>query len=537
MTDTSNSSSDSTVDVVIVGAGFAGLYALYKTRQNGFSTRVFEAAENVGGCWFWNRYPGCRCDVESIHYSYQFDDELQQEWVWSERYATQPEILSYINHVADRFGLRQDITFNTRVTSAVWQDDISRWVVKTNSGETITAQFCIMASGPLSVPNMPDFPGLKSFKGDTYHTGLWPREGVDFTGKRVCVIGTGSSAIQAIPLIAEQADHVTVFQRTANYAIPAANRPLAPGELDAVKAKYTELRKAGKQAITAIPFEPAGMSALAVSDDERERIYEEYWKESGLLFQGTFADLLTDDDANATVSDFVQRKIHSIVKDPKTADLLSPKNPFGSKRMCVDTDYYKTFNRDNVSLVDVSKSPIDSVVENGVKVGETVYEADAIVFATGYDAMTGALTKMDIRGQDGLSLKDKWTDGPASYLGLTINGFPNLFTINGPGSPSVLVNMVTGIEHHVDWITGCMTHMRDGGTQAIEAEKDAEDGWVTHNREIGDKSIRSKGNSWYVGANIPGKPRVFMPYVGGYPAYDEKCRQVVANGYEGFAMS
>ena len=526
-----------TVDVVIVGAGFAGLYALYKMRQCGFSTRVFEAGEDVGGTWYWNRYPGCRCDVESIHYSYQFDEGLQQDWVWTERYATQPEILSYIQHVADRFDLRKDIDFNTRVTAATWQDQEACWLVETGSGKKVRARFCIMASGPLSMPNKPEFPGLGTYKGDTYHPGLWPHEGVDFTGKRVAIIGTGSSAIQAIPLIAEQAAHLTVFQRTANYAIPAANRPLEPGELDAVKTDYPALRAKGKLYPTTIPADPAGPSALEVSEEERERIFDEWWQTKGLMFQATFADLMFNDDANALVSDFVRRKIQSIVDDPDIAAILAPKNSFGCKRMCVDTDYYKTFNRDNVTLVDVSEVSIDRIARDGIVIGDTTYEADAIIFATGYDAMTGALTKMDIRGKNGLSLRDKWHEGPASYLGLAIHGFPNMFTINGPGSPSALVSMVTGAEHHVDWIADCMTHLQNTCSHSIEAGKPAEDAWVVHNREVGAASLRSACDSWYLGANIPGKPRVFMPYLGGFVAYDEKCKQVVHDGYEGFEIA
>jgi cation diffusion facilitator CzcD-associated flavoprotein CzcO len=524
-------------DVLIVGAGFAGLYALHKMRQSGFSAHIFEAGNGVGGTWYWNRYPGCRCDIESIHYSYQFDEDLQQDWVWTERYATQPEILSYIEHVADRFDLRKDIDLNTRVTDALWQEEDSCWLVKTETGQEVRARYCIMATGPLSVPNMPEFKGLETFTGDTYHTGLWPHDGVDFKGKRVAIIGTGSSAIQSIPLIAKQAKHLTVFQRTANYAIPAANRPLNAGELDAVKADYATLRTRGKQYPTTIPVDPAGPSALDVSDDERENIYEEWWQTKGLMFQATFADLLFVDEANDTVSDFVRRKIQSLVEDPKVAAILTPENPFGCKRMCVDTDYYKTFNRTNVTLVDVKETPIDRIVPNGVLVGETTYDIDAVIFATGYDAVTGAMTKMNIRGRDNIGLREKWGDSPASLLGITIHGFPNLFTINGPGSPSALVNMITGSEHHVDWIADCLLHLRESGNTMIEADKSAEDSWMAHNQVVGQASIRSACDSWYLGANIPGKPRVFMPYLGGFPAYAEKCAAVARDGYEGLEIA
>ncbi len=535
------SSSKIDFDVIIVGAGFAGVYAVYKFRQLGFSLKAFEAGDDVGGTWYWNRYPGCRCDVESIHYCYQFDDDLQQEWNWTERYAAQPEILSYINHVADRFDIRRNIQFNTRVIAATFVaaegKGPSYWIVETDDGKTQTARFCIMATGVLSVPKLPEIEGRDTFTGTTYHTAQWPHEKVDFTGLKVGVIGTGSSGIQSIPLIAEQAAHVTVFQRTPNYAIPASNRPLAPGELDEVKAHYNELRAEARKGVTALPFEPAGASALAVSDEEREAIYEDWWQESGLLFQGTFADLLFNEDSNRTATDFVRRKIHDIVKDEKVADLLTPENPLGCKRLCVDTDYYKTFNRPNVTLVDISGEPIHSIVPEGIRVGETVYAFDAIVFATGFDAITGALLDMNIQGRNGKSLKDKWAGGPKTYLGLSTHGFPNLFIINGPGSPSVLANMVTGVEQHVDWIADCMIHMRDGALDAIEAKAEEEEAWVLHNNDVADQSLRSSCASWYTGANVPGKPQIFMPYVGGFPAYEEKCEQVVQEGYAGFTLA
>ena len=529
------------LDVVIVGAGFAGVYALHKLRQCGFSVRVIEAGGGVGGTWYWNRYPGCRCDIESMHYSYQFDDALQQEWEWSELYATQPEILDYINHVADRYELRTDIQFNTRVTAAAFQDGGKNgpgphWLIETDTGEHIRARYCVMATGVLSSPNLPEIEGRNSFAGDTYHTGRWPHGGVDFTGRRVAVIGTGSSAIQSIPLIAQQAEQLTVFQRTPNFAIPARNRPYNPNEVAEFKANYGAIRAEAKRGFVALPVEPAGPSALTVSVEERDRIYEDWWQVGGLLFQGAFADLLFDKEANETAADFVRRKILEKMDDPELADLLMPKSYFACKRLCVETNYYETYNRPNVSLVDVSERPIDCIVPEGIRMGETTWDVDAIVFATGYDAMTGALLDMDIRGRDGLPLHDKWAAGPVSYLGLMIYGFPNLFTINGPGSPSVLVNMVTGIEQHVDWITGCLMHMREAGLQTIEATAADEDAWVAHNREVGSLSIRSACGSWYLGANIPGKPRVFMPYVGGFPAYVEKCEAVVRDGYAGFTL-
>ena len=529
------------LDVIVVGAGFAGVYAVYKFRQLGFSVRAFEAGDDVGGTWYWNRYPGCRCDIESIHYSYQFDHDLQQEWNWTERYAAQPEILSYIRHVADRFELRRDIRFNTRVTAATFEPAAgavpSHWTVATDDGQTHRARFCVMASGCLSSPNLPDIAGRDTFSGDMYHTGRWPHEGVDFTGRKVAVIGTGSSGIQSIPLIAEQAAQVTVFQRTPNYAVPASNRPLERRELKDVKSRYKEIRAQARKGIPALPVKPAGPSALAVSDQEREETYEYWWQNSGLSFQATFADVLFNRDANQTAANFVRRKIHDIVRDEKVADLLTPRNPLGCKRLCVDTHYYATYNRPNVTLVDVGQEPIHSIVPEGIRVGGTLYAVDAIVFATGYDAITGALLEMDLRGRGGLSLRDKWAGGPRVYLGLATSGFPNLFLINGPGSPSVLVNMVTGIEQQVDWIADCLDNMRNCRLDAIEAKEQPEEAWVVHNNEVAGRSIRSSCASWYTGANIPGKPSVFMPYVGGFPAYVEKCELVVQEGYAGFALS
>ena len=527
--------------MIVVGAGFAGVYAVHKLRRMGFSVKAFEAGSDVGGTWYWNRYPGCRCDIESIHYSYQFDDDLQQEWNWTERYAAQPEILSYIRHVADRFDLRRHIRFNTRVTAAAFEpasaDAPSHWTVSTDDGQTHKARFCVMATGCLSSPNLPDIDGRDSFAGDSYHTGRWPHEGVDFTGLKVAVIGTGSSGIQSIPLIADQAAHVSVFQRTPNYAVPAANRPLASAELQDVKARYTELRAAAKKGVTALSIKPAGPSALAVPAEEREEIYENWWQDRGLAFQGTFADLLFNEDANRTATDFVRRKIHAIVDDEQVARLLTPEFPLGCRRVCVDTHYYRTYNRPNVSLIDVSVESIHSIVPDGIRVSATRHAVDAIVFATGYDAITGALLEMQLTGRDGLTLRDKWAAGPRSYLGLAAHGFPNLFLVNGPGSPSVLVNMVTGIEQHVDWIADCLAYMRDRRLDAIEAGAEQEDAWVAHNNEVAGRSIRGNCASWYTGANIPGKPGVFMPYVGGFPAYAEKCEQVVKAGYEGFSLS
>ena len=526
------------VDVVIVGAGFAGMFMLHRARGIGLTARVIEAGSGVGGTWFWNRYPGARCDVESMEYSYQFSDELQQEWEWTERYATQPEILEYANHVADRFDLRRDVQFDTRVLSATYEERGGRWTVRTDDGGELSAQFVVMATGCLSSARVPDFPGLDRFTGATYHTGKWPHEGVDFTGKRVGVIGTGSSAIQSIPIIARQARELTVFQRTASYSIPARNGPLDEAEKRAIKADYASFRARNSLMQTAIgsrlPLSES--SALAATPEERARVYEERWEQGGLPFLGAFFDLLFDRDANETAAEFVRAKIHDVVKDPAVADRLSPKTVIGCKRLCVDTGYFETFNRDNVELVDVSETPIDEITERGLRVGDREFELDAIVFATGFDAMTGALLSIDIRGRDGRSLQDAWAEGPRTYLGLNVVGFPNLFTVSGPGSPSVLTNMIVSIEQHVNWITGCVAFLRDNGYHSIEASPEAQDAWVDYVNTIADFTLFPSCNSWYLGANVPGKPRVFMPLLG-YPAYVEKCNDVAAKGYEGFVLT
>ncbi len=524
------------LDVVIVGAGFAGLYMLHRLRGLGFRAQVLEAGTGVGGTWYWNRYPGARCDVESIQYSYQFDEALQQEWDWSERYATQPEILRYAEHVADRFELRRDIRFETRVTAAVYDEAGSRWVLETAAGDRVTATWCVMATGCLSTFNDPPIPGRDSFAGQTWHTGRWPHEGVDFAGRRVAVIGTGSSAIQSIPLIAEQPAHLTVFQRTANYTIPAHNAPLDPETVRKAKADYPALRQWGKRMPNGIAFHPNPKPAREATPEERRRVYEQRWAEGGLTFMGAFGDLMLDDESNATAAEFVRGKIREIVTDPATAEALCPSNVIGCKRLCVDTGYYATFNRPNVTLVDISDAPIEAITPAGVKAKGVEYEVDAIVFATGFDAMTGALLRIDIRGAGGLSLRDKWRDGPRSYLGLAVAGFPNLFTVTGPGSPSVLTNMLPTIEQHVEWIADCFAWLREHGEDRIEASVAAEDAWVGHNAEVAGNTLRSTCSSWYVGANVPGKPRVFMPYIGGFPAYVERCDAIAAKGYEGFAL-
>ncbi|HYB40920.1 MAG TPA: NAD(P)/FAD-dependent oxidoreductase [Candidatus Methylomirabilis sp.] len=526
------------VDAVVVGAGFAGLYMLHRLRGLGFSARVFEAGDGVGGTWYWNRYPGARCDVESMDYSYSFSDELQQEWSWTERYASQPEILAYINHVADRFDLRRDIQLSTRVTSAVLDEASSRWIVRTDRGDRVSARFCIMATGCLSDAQVPEIEGRETFAGRWYHTGRWPHEGVDFTGQRVGVIGTGSSAIQSVPIIARQAAHLFVFQRTPNFSIPARNAPLDPEYERRVKADYAEFRRQARESRVGFVVERSERSALEASPAEREREYEARWRRGGLGFNATFADLLTSGEANDTAADFFRAKIRSIVRDPGVADALSPRGyPLGTKRLCVDTDYYDTYNRENVTLVDLRKTPVEAITPRGLRTREREYALDSLVFATGFDAMTGALLAIDIRGRGGRTLSEKWADGPRTYLGVAIAGFPNLFTITGPGSPSVLSNMIVSIEQHVDWIADCLAHLRRHQRRTIEATAEAEDEWVGHVNEVGHATLYPLANSWYMGANIPGKPRIFMPYVGGVGTYRQRCDEVAAKGYAGFTLT
>jgi cyclohexanone monooxygenase len=529
------------VDMIIVGAGFAGLYQLHRARGLGLSVQLLEAGDGVGGTWFWNRYPGARCDVESLDYSYSFSEELQQEWNWSERYAPQAEILRYINHVADRFDLRKDIQFNTRVASASFDEATTRWTLVTEAGERFEGQYVIMATGCLSIPQPPKFKGLETFKGQWYHSANWPREGVDFAGKRVGLIGTGSSGVQMTPVIAEQAAHLTVFQRTANFSVPAQNEPLTEATLAHVKAHYAERRALGREAVTGQYLSANDKSALEVNDEERLKEFEFRWRGAGGGFRmlRAFNDLMRDPVANRYAGDFVRGKIRATVKDPAKAEILCPKPdlPFGTKRLCVDTNYYETFNRANVDLVDVKANPITEITPTGLRTTQGEHQLDAIVFATGFDAMTGALLAIDIRGAGGLSLREKWAAGPRTYLGVSMAGFPNLFVIAGPGSPSVLSNVVHSIETHVDWITNFLQRSRAQGTARIEADLAHEDKWVEHVNEVANQTLYPVGNSWYLGANMPGKPRVFMPYVAGVPAYRRIIEGVAEKNYEGFLQA
>ncbi|MDE2574156.1 MAG: NAD(P)/FAD-dependent oxidoreductase [Rhodospirillales bacterium] len=525
------------VDVVIVGAGFGGMYMLHRVRGLGLSAIVFEAGTDVGGTWYWNRYPGARCDVESMQYSFSFSDELQQEWHWKELYAPQPEILEYARHVAGRLDLRRDICFETRVTAAHFDEGTNCWSIHTDRGDVVCARFCVMATGCLSTAKQPELPGLASFCGKAYHTGAWPHEAVDLSGQMVGVIGTGSSAIQAIPIIAKEVGHLFVFQRTPNFSVPAQNRPMTADYEAMWKAEYPDRRRRAMEIRNAILYTLNDKSAVEASEEERQDEYEARWRAGGIPFMAAFNDLILDKKANDTAANFVRGKIRSIVRDPAIAEKLVPKNyPIGTKRICVDTDYFATYNRDNVTIVDLADAPIEAITAEGLRTRDAEYKLDSIIFATGFDAMTGTLLAMDIVGRNGRNLREKWAGGPRTYLGLMVAGFPNMFTITGPGSPSVLTNMIVSIEQHVEWIADCLAHLQARGAATIEATAQAENDWVSHVSEIGERTLYPQAESWYVGANVPGKPRVFMPYIGGFAAYKRKCDEVAARGYEGFQI-
>ncbi len=526
------------VDAVIVGAGFAGMYMLHRLRGLGLTTVIIEAAPGVGGTWFWNSYPGARVDIESRDYGYSFDPELERDWRWTERYAAQPELLRYLNHVADRYDLRRDIRFNTRVAAAHWDDSAQRWTVRTDSGEAVSSRYCVMATGCLSEPKDLDFAGTDDFKGESYRTFGYPQDGVDYAGKRVGIIGTGSSAVQTITTIAGQCVHLTVFQRTPNYCAPAHNHPLSDAEQavwDSDRESYRARAKA-----TPLGFFTGASEALILDTPpvEVESELERRWEQGGLLTLGAYADTGVDMKANAVIADYAARKIANIVENPALANKLTPKTyPYGTKRLCVDTGYYEVWNQENMTLVDINETPIERITATGIQTSDAHHELDAIIYATGFDAMTGTLAKIDITGRGGLPLADKWRDGPVTLLGLMIAGFPNFFTITGPGSPSVLTNMVMSIEQHVDWIAEAIDWLGTRQLGVIEAEQDAETAWVAHVREVAEMTLMSQANSWYMGANVPGKPRVFTPYIGGLDVYSAECARIAEAGYEGFKAS
>ena len=523
------------VDVVVVGAGFSGLYLLYRLRKAGFSTRVFERGGGVGGTWYWNRYPGARCDVESLQYSYSFDEQLQQDWHWPEKFSAQPDILAYANYVADRFDLKKDIEFNVEVKGSWFDENSNRWKITTNTGEDINSQYFIMATGCISTTQIPNIKGLSDYVGNTFHTGDWPHKEVDFSGQSIAVIGTGSSGIQSIPVLAKQAKKLTVFQRTPNYSIPSQNEPMTKKYERSWKDVYSERRKEMRYSAHGSLKDLNDVPALSVDKDQRQELYAKRWAIGGTGFLGSFNDLLTSADANYTAAEYVRQQIKKIVNDKETAEILCPRSyPIGTKRICIDTGYFETYNRENVKLVDISKKPIQRLVADGIIVDDQLYPFDSIIFATGFDAMTGSLFNVDIKGRDGLALKDKWNAGPKTYLGLMSASFPNLFMITGPGSPSVKSNMIMSIEQHVDLVTETLLTMRSKGLSVVEPELEAENKWVDHVQEVANKTLFPQANSWYMGANIPGKPRLFMPYIGGVGAYRQICEEIVANNYRGF---
>ena len=525
-------------DAVVVGAGFSGLYMLHKLRELGLSARVIEMADGVGGTWFWNRYPGARCDSESYYYCFTFSKEILLEWEWTSRYPEQPEILRYLNYIADKLDLRRDIQFSTRVSGARYDDATAKWTIETDRGDRLTASYFITAVGCLSSAQIPNFKGRETFRGQSYHTAQWPHEAVDFTARRVGIIGTGSTGIQAIPVIARQAAHLTVFQRTPNYTVPARDRPMPSEFKQDVKARYDEIVQKTRESVFGMPFDFPERSALEVAPEERDKVYEDLWNRGGFCFMlSSFHDLITDPEANDTAAEYVRRKIREIVQDPETARKLSPSNhPIGTKRPPIDTDYYETFNRENVTLIDIRSEPIEEITPEGIRTSKRNYKVDAIVYATGFDAMTGSLFRLNIRGRGGMLLQEKWADGPHTYLGIATTDFPNLFMITGPGSPSVLSNMPISIEQHVEWIAACLGHMQGHGLDEIEPLREAEEAWDAHVAETAQATLFPRANSWYMGANIPGKPRVFFPYAGGVGAYRQRCTEVADNHYEGFVL-
>ncbi len=525
-------------DAVVIGAGFSGLYMLYRLREAGLSTKVYDSAAGVGGVWYWNRYPGARCDSESIYYNYTFSEELYKEWNWSSRYPEQPEILRYLNFVADKFDLRRDIQFNTRVNSAKYDEELNQWFIKTDDGRTVSAQYFITGIGCISTANLPNIKGLDNFEGEWYHTGHWPHEKVDFSGKRIGIIGTGSSGIQSIPVIAKEAAHLTVFQRTPQFSVPAQNHPYDSEYLRKTKENFHDLKRQMRESMAGVSMYYRDRSVLDDASEERRKVLEDAWEKGGWAILFAYNDLVTNEESNELVANFVRSKISEIVKDPETARKLTPTHYYATKRAIIDTDYFETYNRENVSLVDVKESPIQEITAKGIRTADDEYELDTIVFATGFDGMTGSFFKMDIRGRDGVSLKEKWANGAETrtYLGLTTAGFPNMFMITGPESPSVLGNMPVAIEQHVEWIMNCIEHLRENDIKFIEAKTEAEDLWSKQCRELADQTLYTKTASWYTGANIEGKPGGFQIYVGGYGPYRKICDEVAEKGYEGFLL-
>jgi cation diffusion facilitator CzcD-associated flavoprotein CzcO len=525
------------LDAIVIGTGFGGMYALHRVRGMGLAVRAIEAGDDVGGTWYWNRYPGARCDVMSIDYSYSFSDEIQQEWTWSEQFAAQPEILAYARFVADKLDLKRDISFETRATSVVYDDEACLWRVATDRGDLFEATYCLMATGPLSVPKQVDIPGASRFKGALYLSGKWPHRPIDFTGKRVALIGTGSSGIQIVPVVAEQAEHLYVYQRTPSFTLPMRNRKLDDDYVAHIKKHYPALRGVARHSLTGGVRPISSRPLFSLPPDECRQLMEEAWQHSGLRFLGLFSDLLINREANEVVAEFVRGKIAEVVKDPDTARRLTPRGyPIFARRPCLDTGYYESFNRDNVTLKDCLTDPILEITETGIRTAEDDVDVDIIIAAIGYDALTGAMLSIDVKGKGGRSLNRKWADGGRSYLGLLIEGFPNLFVIAGPNGPSALANFIILNEQNVDWICDCIEHMRINGLRAVEADLDAEDRWMRKVTELGSRSLYPTANTWYTGANVPGKARTFPVYIGGLGRYREICADAAAEGYRGLSF-
>lgn len=525
-------------DAIIIGAGIAGLYQLYRLRELGLKVRVFEAGSDVGGTWYWNRYPGARFDSESYTYAYSFSKTVLDEWEWSEHFAAQPETLRYLQFITEKFNLRSDIRCNARIASAIYLEADNVWEIATENGERARAKFLITAVGVLSAPYTPDIPGRDDFTGASWHTAKWPHHPVDLSNKRVGVIGSGATAVQLITEVAKNVGHLTVFQRTANYCVPLNNRPIRPAEQGDLKARYGEMFERCRQTFGAFIHDFDPRSVFDVSLDAREALFEKLWHEPGFGFWlGNFYDIMTDEKANATIAEFVRRKIRERVKDPKIAERLTPRDHcFGTKRVPLESGYYEAYNRPNVELVDLKETPIERITPAGIKTRETDYEFDVIIFATGFDAVTGALTRIDIRGEGGQGLKEKWQDGPRTYLGLQIAGFPNLFTVVGAHNAANFCNVPRCIEQNVEWVTACIRYLRDHHVQRIRATEEAEEDWRQHCEEVVSHTLFPTANSWFMGANIPGKKRAFLAYGGGLPRYREKCDEVAAQGYAGFVL-
>jgi cation diffusion facilitator CzcD-associated flavoprotein CzcO len=529
---------DADYDALVIGAGFAGLYMVYRLREAGFRVLGVEAGDGVGGTWYWNRYPGARCDSESMYYSYSFLPEFEQEWPLDQRYPTQPVILRYLQTVAERLNLLPDFAFGARVDSVRYDDAARRWSVRAGDRLSVTARYVITATGALSAANRPRFEGAADFAGPQYSTSAWPSEPVDLTGLRVGLIGTGSSGVQVLPELAKQALSVTVFQRTAQFVTPARQGQLDPAMVALWKANYQEIRRRTKFTAGGIPIPSPLPTAQELSADERLAVCEEAWRRGGIWFlDGTFSDAVTSREANAIVADFVRFKIGQIVRDPAVAEKLKPStHAWGTKRVPIGSDYYETYNRPNVSLVDLRADPIERITPGGIRTRSREHPLDVIVYATGFDALTGSITRLNVAGRDGDRLDDAWAAGPRTYLGLMVPRFPNLFTLTGPGSPGVVTNVPVAIEQHVEWVADLLGWLREHGHETIEATPEAAADWTAHVQEVADETLYPTADSWYMGANIPGKPRVFLPYIGGLGVYRRRCDQIAADGYPGFAL-